>query len=225
LLAIFGISRSRANLDHRSLGTETASGAVANPIALPEKRTPAASPGTPQVGPAPDDRPVTAASPEDPAQPSGAATVDLGAASATSESEVKTPNPALPVRARNLSMGPSAADAKKMLGEAEQLLRAQRFSEAREVFTKLAKAKATRGRALVALAEIAFQEKNYEETIRSANLAAERGGGARARVLLGDAHFRLNHFEAAATAYGQALRLDPGNPSAVSGLALASKRM
>ncbi len=212
LLAIFGISRSRANLDHGSLGTETASGAVANPIALPPQDT--------------DDRPVvTAPSPADPAQPSGAVTGDLGAGPATSESDGKTPNPALPVRARTLAMGPSAADAKKMLGEAEQLLRAQRFSEASEVFTKLTKTKGTRGRALVALAEIAFQEKNYEETIRSANLAAERGGGARARVLLGDAHFRLNHFEAAATAYGQALRLDPGNPSAVSGLALASKRM
>ena len=79
--------------------------------------------------------------------------------------------------------------------------------------------------ALVALAEIAFQEKNYQETIRSAKLAAERGGGARARVLLGDAHFRLSHYQDAATAYTQALRIDPENPSAKSGLALASKRM
>ncbi|HEX2657596.1 MAG TPA: tetratricopeptide repeat protein, partial [Polyangia bacterium] len=85
----------------------------------------------------------------------------------------------------------------------------------------------TRGRALVALAEIAFQEKNYQETIRSAKLATgERGGGgARAHVLLGDAHFRLNEYPAAATAYEQALRLEPENPSAKSGLALASKRM
>ena len=77
----------------------------------------------------------------------------------------------------------------------------------------------------MAIAEIAFQEKNYEETIRSAKLAADRGGGARARVLLGDAHFRLSHFQDAAAAYGQALRLDPANASAKSGLALASKRM
>jgi cytochrome c-type biogenesis protein CcmH/NrfG len=119
----------------------------------------------------------------------------------------------------------SVAEAKKMLTEAEQLLRAQRFTEARSLFTPLTKTKSTRGRALVSLAEIAFQEKNYEETIRSAKLAADRGGGARARVLLGDAHFRLNHYQDAATAYAQALQLDPENPSAKSGLALASKRM
>jgi tetratricopeptide (TPR) repeat protein len=118
-----------------------------------------------------------------------------------------------------------AAEGKRMLAEAEQLLRAQRFADARDVFTRLTGSKSTRGRALVALAEIAFQEKNYQETIRSAKLAAERGGGARARVLLGDAHFRLSHFQDAATAYAQALRIDPENPSAKSGLALASKRM
>jgi cytochrome c-type biogenesis protein CcmH/NrfG len=119
-------------------------------------------------------------------------------------------------------------EARKQMKDAEVLLRAQKFREASAIFTRLTKTRATRGRALVALAEIAFQEKNYAETIRSAKLAttAERGrAGARAHVLLGDAHFRLNEYPAAATAYEQALRLEPGNPSAKSGLALASKRM
>ncbi len=61
--------------------------------------------------------------------------------------------------------------------------------------------------------------------MRSATRAADRGGGARARVLLGDAHFRLNQFKEAAKAYEGALKLDPKNPSARSGLALANKRM
>jgi len=119
-------------------------------------------------------------------------------------------------------------EARKQMKDAEALLRAQKFREASAIFTRLTKNRATRGRALVALAEIAFQEKNYAETIRSAKLAtaAERGrAGARAHVLLGDAHFRLNEYPAAVTAYEQALRLEPGNPSAKSGLALASKRM
>ena len=47
----------------------------------------------------------------------------------------------------------------------------------------------------------------------------------RARVLLGDAHFRLNQFKEAAKAYEGALKLDPKNASARSGLALANKRM
>jgi len=119
-------------------------------------------------------------------------------------------------------------EARKQMKDAESLLRAQKFRDASAIFTRLTKNRATRGRALVALAEIAFQEKNYAETIRSAKLAtaAERGrAGARAHVLLGDAHFRLNEYPAAVTAYEQALRLEPGNPSAKSGLALASKRM
>ena len=101
------------------------------------------------------------------------------------------------------------------------------FRDASAMFARLTKVRVTRGRALVALAEIAFQEKNYAETIRSAKMAtSERGGvAARAHVLLGDAHFRLNDYPAAVTAYEQALRLEPGNPSAKSGLALANKRM
>ena len=47
----------------------------------------------------------------------------------------------------------------------------------------------------------------------------------KARVLLGDAHFRLAHYKEAAKAYEDALKLDPGNASAKSGLALANKRM
>ncbi len=89
------------------------------------------------------------------------------------------------------AVGGRAAEA---VDEAETMLRTQHFAEARKAFTRLSKNRLTRGRALVALAEIAFQEKNYQETIRSAKLATERGGGARAHVLLGDAHFRMNEF-------------------------------
>ena len=47
----------------------------------------------------------------------------------------------------------------------------------------------------------------------------------KARVLLGDAHFRLARYKEAAKAYEDALKIDPGNASAKSGLALATKRM
>jgi hypothetical protein len=117
------------------------------------------------------------------------------------------------------------AEGRKMLDEGERLLRAQHFSEARDVFTKLTKVKPVRGSALVGLAEISFQEKKYDEAVRSAKLAAKGGGGVRARVLLGDAHFRLSQYKEAADAYEQALKIEPTNPSAKSGLALASKRM
>jgi cytochrome c-type biogenesis protein CcmH/NrfG len=47
----------------------------------------------------------------------------------------------------------------------------------------------------------------------------------RARVLLGDSYFRLNHFKEAARAYEDALKIEPENASAKGGLALANKRM
>ena len=119
----------------------------------------------------------------------------------------------------------SGAEAKKQLMDAERLLRAERFGEAREIFEKLSKSKRERGPALVGLAEISFQEKKYGEAARTAEKAAERGGGVKARVLLGDAHFRLARYKEAAKAYEDALKIDPANASAKSGLALATKRM
>jgi serine/threonine protein kinase len=165
-----------------------------------------------------------------PVEPVAALGVDRSATSLESPGEAAAnpaaaPAPVAPRVRSTAAPGPTAAENRRSLEEAEQLLRAQRFTEARERFAKLSKVKGTRGRALVALAEIAFQEKNYEETIRSAKMAADRGGGARAKVLLGDAHFRLSHYQDAVSAYTQALRIDPENSSAKSGLALASKRM
>ena len=118
-----------------------------------------------------------------------------------------------------------AADNKHLLEEGQRLFRAERFAEARTLFEKVAKSKHDRGPALVGLAEISFQEKNYADVVRSASQAVDRGGGVRARVLLGDAYFRLNQYKDAAKAYGQALELDPKNVSAKTGLAAASRRM
>jgi serine/threonine-protein kinase len=119
----------------------------------------------------------------------------------------------------------NSAESRRQLAEGERMLRAERFAEARGIFEKLTKSKRERGAALVGLAEISFQEKKYADAARTAEKAAERGGGVKARVLLGDAHFRLAHYKDAAKAYEDALKIDPGNASAKSGLALANKRM
>jgi eukaryotic-like serine/threonine-protein kinase len=141
--------------------------------------------------------------------------------------EDATPKTKIAAHAGPSPAGPSPAENKHLLDDGQRLLRAERFPEAREIFEKVAKgkSKSDRGSALVGLAEIAFQEKNYADAVRSATLAVDRGGGVKARVLLGDAHFRLSHYKEAAQAYGDALKLDPNNASAKSGLALATKRM
>jgi eukaryotic-like serine/threonine-protein kinase len=128
-------------------------------------------------------------------------------------------------KAKTPARGASAGDSKRLLEDGQRLLRAERFGEARAVFQKLAKSKRDRGQALVGLAEISFQEKNYTEAVHSASQAVDRGGGVQARVVLGDAHFRLSQYKEAAKAYGDALKLDPHNVSAKTGLAAAQKRM
>ena len=213
-LAVVGISRSGATSERAMATVPTAT--VGPGAGAPAPTMPSLPPAALARNPAPQEQPAAEVEP---------IVKDDASEGAETEKVDERSAEAAPTKARTAAAGPAAAEAKKMLAEAEGLLRAQRFAEARTIYSRLAKVKPVRGRALVALAEIAFQEKNYEETIRSAKLAAERGGGARARVLLGDAHFRLSHFQDAAAAYGQALRLDPGNTSARSGLALASKRM
>ena len=141
---------------------------------------------------------------------------------AKADGETETAGKAKPVRVSSAAAG---VESKKMLADGERLLRAERFVEAREIFQKLTKAKKERGPALVGLAEISFQEKKYADAARAAELAAERGGGVKARVLLGDAHFRLARYKEAAKAYEDALKIEPGNASAKSGLSLANKRM
>ncbi len=120
---------------------------------------------------------------------------------------------------------PVPADNRHLLQDAERLLHAERFAEAQALFEKAAKSKRDRRAALLGLAEIAFQEKNYALAVQSAERAADRGGGVKAHVLLGDAHFRLGQYKEAAQAYADALKLDPENASAKTGLALAQKRM
>ena len=117
-----------------------------------------------------------------------------------------------------------SAEQNESLREAQQLLHAQRYQEARVVFEKLLTAKKARGIVTAGLAKIAFQEQNYKEAVERAKESARTGGGAEARVLLGDAYFKLERYEEAKKAYSEALKLDPGNRVASQGLRLVESR-
>jgi serine/threonine protein kinase len=106
------------------------------------------------------------------------------------------------------------------LHAAQQLLHAQRFDEARTAFGKLVSDRRSRGAAAAGLAKVAFQEKKYKEAVERAKESARFGGGAEARVLLGDAYFKLERYDEAKRAYVDALRLDPNNRVAGQGLRL-----
>jgi hypothetical protein len=174
----------------------------------------------PAVTPPP--APPVVAPPPAPVEPEAAAEDETDTAT---EAEAELEHAPKGRKGRRGPAGPTHAESKKMLREGEKLLHLEKFTEARGLFQKVAQSKRDRGPALVGLAEISFQEKKYAEAVKSAQLAAGNGGGVRARVLQGDANFRLNHFKEAARAYEDALKLDPANASAKSGLALANKRM
>jgi len=106
------------------------------------------------------------------------------------------------------------------LREAQQLLHAQRYDDARAAFERLLAAKQSKGAASAGLAKIAFQEKNYKLAVERAKDSARSGGGAEARVLLGDAYFKLEKYDEAKKAYSEALKLDPNNRVAGQGLRL-----
>ena len=122
---------------------------------------------------------------------------------------------------------PAAAAGKQVdesLQQAQQLLHAQRYDEARAAFEKLLAVKQTKGPASGGLAKIAFQEKDYKTAVERAKESARLGGGAEARVLLGDAYFKLEKFEEAKKAYNEALKLDPNNRVAGQGLRLLERQ-
>ncbi len=113
-----------------------------------------------------------------------------------------------------------AKEIEESLQQARQLLHAQRYDEARAAFEKLLAVKPAKGAAAAGLAKIAFQEKDYKQAAERAKESAKLGGGVEARVLLGDAYFKLQKFEEAKKAYNEALKLDPNNRVAGQGLRL-----
>jgi len=144
------------------------------------------------------------------------------------------PEPAEPHRrepgARSLRVAPSTSPKIRRIGEeslrqAKQLLHAQRYDEARVAFEKLLSNRRLKGAAAAGLAKIAFQEQDYKLAVERAKESARTGGGVEARVLLGDAYFKLEKFEEAKKAYNEALKRDPNNRVAGQGLRLVEGRL
>jgi tetratricopeptide (TPR) repeat protein len=105
------------------------------------------------------------------------------------------------------------------------MLKAQRYQEATDAFKHLLALRRERGMALVGLGSIAFQQKSYADALSRGKEAVKAGGGVEARLLLGDAYFKLQKYDEAKRAYDGALRLDPANDTARRGLELASRRL
>jgi serine/threonine protein kinase/predicted negative regulator of RcsB-dependent stress response len=156
---------------------------------------------------------------EEPVQEENQGTAELAAAE---ENPKREASPRLKVVRSSASV--SQVEARKLLQDARDFLRAQRFDEARAAFERLLHAGKSRGPALVGLAKIAFQQHDYQEAVDRAREGARAGGGAEARVVLGEAYFRLEKDADARKAYEEALKLDPDNRTAKHDLELIQRR-
>ncbi|HEX7598334.1 MAG TPA: protein kinase [Polyangia bacterium] len=136
--------------------------------------------------------------------------------------EATPPRPKVPRPQPTAAM--SQADSRKLLQDARTFLSGQRFDEAQAAFERVVQSGKNRGPALVGLAKIAFQKHAYQEAADRAREASRAGGGAEARVVLGDAYFRLDKFAEARKAYQEALKLDPENRTARQNLELVERR-
>jgi eukaryotic-like serine/threonine-protein kinase len=204
-----------------------------HPVAVPESAA-AAREGTPAaIAP-----PVPAPASSEPV-PDGGGKVDTGALASDAEpgKEAEPAKEAEPTAEGGEAVKREGAahtgtrvavstvkQTEESLHAAQQLLHAQRFDEARVAFGKLLAIKQSRGAAAAGLAKVAFQEKNYREAVERAKESTRFGGGADARVLLGDAYFKLERYDEAKKAYNDALRLDPNNRVAGQGLRLVESQ-
>lgn len=165
-----------------------------------------------------DSAPIVEASVE---SPTVSPTIDEPASEEPSRKQPRV-RPARPAAA---AAGLSPNESRQILEEARDFLRAQRYDEASAAFKRLIQpGSKNRGPAEVGLAKIAFQKKDYLEAANHAREGARLGGGVEARVVLGDACFRLEKFEEARKAYTDALKIDPDNRTAKQNLSLIEHR-
>jgi serine/threonine protein kinase len=202
LLAAFGMFR---------LGRSLRTGTTKAPASIPTAMLPPTQPYPgPALPPPPEPLPLLDGAVE-------AAPAPVAAPSKESEPTAESKRePGL----RSRSVAVTGKQNVEALSNAQQLLHAQRYDDARVAFHKLLAIRQTRGAASAGLATIAFQEKNYKLAVERAKESARAGGGAEARVLLGDAYFKLEKFQEAKKAYTEALRIDPNNQVAGQGLRL-----
>jgi tetratricopeptide (TPR) repeat protein len=107
--------------------------------------------------------------------------------------------------------------------DARKLLAAGRYDAARQAFSRLLDGR-DRPAALLGLGEIAFQQSNYPEALRLGRSALLAGAGIPARVLLGNASFKLGRYSDAVREYQAVLREKPAHSEARRGLEAAERR-
>jgi serine/threonine protein kinase len=207
-----------------------ASGAVASAAPPAGTAAPAVAPGPLPGGEATLTDALAAAALEPATDTSAAEPPAFGPLAPAEEARSEGRDDELPAAGRRGGRGRAVALAarRRALEEGWTYLRAQRYEEARQAFSRLVDsrdARRERGSALLGLAKIAFQEQRYEEAARRARQAADGGAGVEAHLLGGDAFYKLGRWKDALDAYKRAKGVEPHNVRADRGIGLASKQL
>ena len=124
------------------------------------------------------------------------------------------------------SAGPTGTGRpQRMLRSARARLKEGRFAQAKRAFVRASHLPGTRSRALLGLAELAFQQRRFAAAARYARQARQSGSGWRADLALGNALFKQGHHQQAAGNYRRVLQAAPQNPEARRNLDAALKRL
>jgi serine/threonine protein kinase len=135
-----------------------------------------------------------------------------------------TLDPRLPPRPSTLDPRLPIQVAKRKLAEARQALQANQYSQAEDLYNQVRGMKLEMGAVTTGLAEVAFQRGRYAEAARIGHHATEIGGGVPARMVLGNALFKLGKLDEAIHEYQEVLKIDHHNPEAKSNLKAALSR-
>lgn len=118
--------------------------------------------------------------------------------------------------------------ARRRMAEARDLAAIGRTLQAREIYDELSQDSGARPLALVGLARLAYGEKQWDEAIRMATMAAKAGAGAEAFMVRGSIYLARrgqSDPERADTDFAKVLTLQPKNDDAAEGRRMAQQLM
>ncbi len=108
----------------------------------------------------------------------------------------------------------SEVEAQAELKRASALLRERKYADAKNLYEQILKSPFRKREAMLGRANVAYKTGKYNEVVELAREAIPLGGGNTARMLVGNAYFRMGRYAEAKVFYRAVLRADTNHRSA-----------
>ncbi len=108
----------------------------------------------------------------------------------------------------------SGAEARDLIKKADDLVRKRKYADAQKLYSRVLKSKFSRKDALLGQANVYYKTGKFKKVIGPAKDAIKIGGGNKARMLVGNAYFRMGQYNKAKLHYEAVLRVDRNHGSA-----------